>query len=167
MLIKKIFLALLKIVAPLKHAKLIGVRFGKNCRFIRTYFGTEPYLVKIGDHVTLTGVRLITHDGGVWVFRERHTGIDVFGPIKIGNNVFVGKGAIILPNVTIGDNCVIGAGSVVTKDIPANSVAAGLPARVIKTIDEYYESVKDRAFYIRRKKSKEKKKILQKKFGLD
>lgn len=68
--------------------------------------------------------------------------------VNIGNNVWIGGNAVICPGVTIGDNCVIGAGSVVTKDIPAWSVAAGNPARVIKTITEddkkYY--FKDREF---------------------
>ena len=57
-------------------------------------------------------------------------------PITIGNNVWIGAGAIILPGVTIGNNVVIGAGSVVTKNIPAYSLAVGNPCRVIKRIDE-------------------------------
>ena len=56
-------------------------------------------------------------------------------PIKIGRNVWIGSNSTVLPDVTVGDNAVIGAGSVVTKDIPKNTVAAGNPARVIKTID--------------------------------
>ena len=55
-------------------------------------------------------------------------------PVRIGNNVWIGGGAIILPGVTIGDNVTIGAGSVVTKDIPSNTVAAGNPCRVLKEI---------------------------------
>lgn len=54
--------------------------------------------------------------------------------IKIGNDVWIGGGSIVLPGVTIGNNCVIGAGSVVTKDIPDNSMAVGNPARVIKSL---------------------------------
>ena len=53
-------------------------------------------------------------------------------PVIIGNNVWIGGGAIILPGVTIGDNVVIGAGSIVTKDIPDNVIAAGNPYRVIR-----------------------------------
>lgn len=56
-------------------------------------------------------------------------------PIKIGNNVWLGGGAIVLPGVTIGDNTVVGAGSVVTRDLPANVIAVGNPARVIRSID--------------------------------
>lgn len=57
--------------------------------------------------------------------------------VHIGNNVWIGSGAVIVPGITIGDNCVIGAGSVVVKDIPANSVAVGNPCRVIREIGEH------------------------------
>ena len=57
-------------------------------------------------------------------------------PIVIGDNVWIGGGAIVLPGVTIGNNSVIGAGAVVTRDVPANVVAVGNPARVIRSIDE-------------------------------
>ena len=57
-------------------------------------------------------------------------------PIRVGKNVWIGSGVQIMPGVTIGDNCVIGAGSVVTKDIPANSFAAGVPCRVIREITD-------------------------------
>ena len=62
--------------------------------------------------------------------------------VRIGNNVWIGAGACILPGVTIGDNTVIGAGSVVTKDIPANVVAVGNPCRILREIDDH-----DREFY--------------------
>lgn len=55
-------------------------------------------------------------------------------PITIGDNVWIGGGAIVLPGVTIGDNSVVGAGSVVTKSIPAYSVAAGNPCKVIRKL---------------------------------
>lgn len=57
-------------------------------------------------------------------------------PVRIGNRVRIGAGAIILPGVTIGDDTVIGAGSVVTKDIPAGVVAVGNPCRVMREIGE-------------------------------
>ncbi len=63
----------------------------------------------------------------------------MLGKVKIGNNVFIGAGSVVLPNVTIGNDVIIGAGSIVTKDIPSNSVAVGNPARVIKTFEEYFE----------------------------
>ena len=63
--------------------------------------------------------------------------IDLFGRIVVGNNVHIGTNAIIMPNVTIGNNCIIGCGAIVTKDIPDNSIAVGVPARVIETIEDY------------------------------
>ncbi|NMO50014.1 sugar O-acetyltransferase [Actinoplanes sp. TBRC 11911] len=56
-------------------------------------------------------------------------------PIVIGDNVWLGSGAIVLPGVTIGENTVVGAGAVVTRDLPANVVAVGNPARVVRSID--------------------------------
>ncbi len=67
---------------------------------------------------------------------ERIKGSEISSPVHIGNRVWIGGGAIILPGVSIGDNTTIGAGSVVTKDVPANVVAAGNPARVIRRIDQ-------------------------------
>jgi len=61
-------------------------------------FGSEPYLVRLGDHVSITaGVKFISHDGGVWVFRDRFPELDVFGPITVGSNVFIGINALIMP----------------------------------------------------------------------
>lgn len=67
-------------------------------------------------------------------------------PVHIGNNVWIGAGAIILPGVSIGDNTVIGAGSIVIKDIPANVVAVGSPCKVLREINEndikyYYKNM--------------------------
>lgn len=66
----------------------------------------------------------------------RNRGLEYAYPIRIGNNVWIGAHTCVLPGVTIGDNCVIGAGSVVNKDIPANSLAAGNPCKVIRSITE-------------------------------
>jgi len=151
-----------------RFARSIGVRLGEECRLIGIEsgtFGSEPYLVSIGNHVTITsGVRFITHDGGVWVFRHEFPEIDVIAPIKVGNNVFIGLNTIILPGVSIGDDCVIGAGSLLTKDIPARSVAAGVPARVIKPLEKYLESVHEKAIYIRSLPLENKRSFLQSRF---
>ena len=136
-----------------KIARKIGVNFTtpdgeEQCTILTdpfSLFGTEPYLITVGRHVEFTlGVRLVTHDGGVWVFRQNEElkNCDFFGPIRIGNNVFIGNNAIILPGVNIGNNCVIGAGAIVSKDIPDNSVVAGVPARLIESIDDYYNKVR-------------------------
>lgn len=109
-------------------------------------FGSEPFLIEIGSHVTISAnVAFVNHDGGVRVFRDTRPGIHVYDRIRVGSHVFIGMGTIILPGVTIGDRCVIGAGSVVTRDIPSGSVAAGVPCRVIKSISEYQETVDAKA----------------------
>lgn len=64
----------------------------------------------------------------------RRSGLEYARPIRIGDNVWIGGGAIILSGVTIGDDCVIGAGSVVKRDLPAGSVAVGNPARIIRNV---------------------------------
>lgn len=74
----------------------------------------------------------------------RRQGIQFNIPVHIGNNVWIGSGAIIVPGVQIGDNTVIGAGSVVTKDIPANVVAVGNPCRVLREIGEH-----DKTYYFK------------------
>lgn len=90
--------------------------------------------VVIGDNVLIgPNVGLFTAGHPLDV-EKRVKGIEFAKPITIGNNVWIGGGAIINPGVSIGDNTVIGAGSIVTKDIPANSVAVGNPCRVIKTL---------------------------------
>lgn len=126
-----------KRIDPIGHARRLGVRVGKSCRLIQVDFSTEPYMITLGDHVSATATRFETHDGGVWVFRDRNPDLDIVKPIVVGDNVFIGYGSIILPGVTIGSNVVIGAGSVVSKDIPSDCVAVGVPARVIKSIHDY------------------------------
>lgn len=66
---------------------------------------------------------------------ERNSGAEFGKPVKIGNNVWIGGRAVIVPGVTIGDNAVIAAGAVVTKDVPAGAVVGGNPAKIIKTIE--------------------------------
>lgn len=66
----------------------------------------------------------------------RRSGLEYARPIRIGNNVWIGGGAIILPGVTIGDHSVIGAGSVVVHDVPAAKVVAGNPVRILRDIDD-------------------------------
>ncbi len=117
-----------------------GYSIGKNNRIYIHNFGSEPYLIKIGNHCTIsTGVSFVTHDGGAWIFRDEIPDLNVFGKIEIKDNCFIGLNSIILPNVTIGPNSVVGAGSVVTKDVPPNTVVAGVPAKVISSTEKYKE----------------------------
>lgn len=119
------------------YARKIGVKIGKRCSIGSRFWGTEPYLIEIGDHVQITsGVRFFTHGGG-HVFREEYPDMDFFGKIKIGRNVYIGNGAYVLPGVSIGDNVVVGAGSVVTKSVPSGAIIAGNPARIVSSFDEF------------------------------
>jgi len=93
--------------------------------------------------------------------------LEITAPIEIKNDVFIGISCIILPGVTIGNNCIIGAGSVVTKDIPDNSVAAGVPARIIKSTDEYLEKLKYKSLHLGHLAGKEKERELKKIFNLN
>lgn len=94
------------------------------------------WLITIGDDVTMAPrVHILAHDASTC----HHLGYARIGRVDIGNNVFIGADAVVLPGVTIGDNCVVGANSTVTKSIPANTVVAGNPARIVCTIEDYIE----------------------------
>ena len=92
-----------------------GMRIGDHCEILNGWdFGSEPYLIEIGDYVRITsGVKFVTHDGGVWVLRNlpevfpELADIDLFGRIKIGNNVHIGFNAVIIPVVTIALSAVV------------------------------------------------------------
>lgn len=110
------------------------------------YFGDSVYLnyncvildvatVRLGNHVMLApGVQLLTAQHPVEA-GPRRNGVEFASPITLEDDVWIGGGVIVCPGVTIGARSVIGAGSVVTKDIPADVVAAGNPCRVIRHID--------------------------------
>ena len=118
---------------------------GEGCYIVPTYLGTEPYLVRIGNHVAIAaGVKFITHDGGAWLFRNAVPDLQVFGPIIIEDNVVLGENVILLPGVTVGSNTVIGAGSVVMTDIPPNSIALGNPARPFGSVEKYRQKCVER-----------------------
>lgn len=130
----------------IKYLRDLGAIVGDKTRIAAdlSFIGSEPYLVEIGCDCFITyGCRFITHDGGVKVLNSANyfngKRMDKMGRIKIGNNVYMGNYATIMPNVTIGDNVIIGLNSIVTKDIPSNVVVAGAPAKVICTLQEYFE----------------------------
>lgn len=111
-----------------------GVQIGKNFYYDSSYIdGSFRYLVEIGDNVSFTHASILSHDASTKI----PLGKTKIAKVKIGNNVFIGYGVIILPGVTIGSNVVIGAGSIVNRDIPDNSVAAGNPCKVIGSYEDF------------------------------
>ncbi len=120
-----------------------GLQIADDCRLMDIpNFGSEPFLISIGKHVTVSGnVTFINHDGGTWVFRHKpeYQKVIKFGRITIHDNCFIGYGVTIMPGVSIGPNSVVGTGALVTKDVPPNTVAVGVPAKPIMTIEEYAE----------------------------
>jgi len=95
---------------------------------------SHAWLIEIGDNVTLAPrVHILAHDAST----KRYLGYTKIGRVRIGDDVFVGAGTIILPGVTIGDRVIIGANSTVTHDIPSGVVVVGNPTRVLCTTEEY------------------------------
>lgn len=91
------------------------------------------------------GFTLLTHDWVTKVFiQSGREFLPSSGRVTIGNNVSFGQNVMILKGVSIGDNCFIGAGSIVTKDIPANSIAVGIPCKVVMSVEDYYQKRRDR-----------------------
>jgi acetyltransferase-like isoleucine patch superfamily enzyme len=119
-------------------SRSLGVKIGEGCRIYTSSFGFEPWLISIGDRVTVTsGVQFITHDGATWLLRDQKGRRYRYAPIEIGSDVFIGVNSIILPGVRIGNRVIVAAGSVINRSIPDNCVVAGVPAKFIKTFDEY------------------------------
>lgn len=118
-----------------------GLIYGKNFN-VQNYVSIDIshcFLIKIGDDVTLApGAMILAHDAST----KLQLGYTKIARVEIGNKVFIGARAIILPGVKIGDNAIIGAGAVVSKDVSEGTVVAGVPAReVMKTVD-YLEKFK-------------------------
>lgn len=119
-----------------------NIYFGNNCEVNMNCTFLDDNKIVIGDNALIApNVQILTafhptnakdrfieaNEDGSFAFCKTQT-----APVTIGDNVWIGGGAIIMPGVTIGDNVVVGAGSVVTKDIPANKIAVGNPCRVLR-----------------------------------
>lgn len=132
-----------RVLSPISYAKAIGVHLGDGVQITgKQEWTSEPYLIYIGDKTTVSkDVQFLTHDGSTRVFRQqkKYKNVLRFGSIHVGNNCFLGARCIILPGVTIGDNSIIAAGAVVTKNVPANEIWGGIPAKKINTLEKFAE----------------------------
>jgi tetrahydrodipicolinate N-succinyltransferase len=150
---------------PVDYAKGLGARIGEGTRIYTQeldLFGDCPFLVKLGQNCHVTyGVRFITHDGGVLLFRDKYPDADLVAPIVIGDNVYIGMRTTILPGVHVGNNVIIGAGAVVTRSIPGNSIVAGIPAKVIRSLGEYEAKVREKSVHTGKMTLAEKTPILK------
>jgi acetyltransferase-like isoleucine patch superfamily enzyme len=154
----------------IEYMRRQGMKIGNDCRLGTMNFSTEPYLIEIGNHVAIAGgSAIITHDGAIWSFLEDFPDADVFGTIKIGNNVFISDNCTILPNTIIGDNCVVGAGSVVRGKFPENSVIIGNPAKILMKTSalKFLYSQNQGLLRTEKMSDSEKAPIVKKHFGLE
>ncbi len=118
-----------------------GVKIGNNVHVLNSKIDKGyGYLIEIGNNVTITGATILAHDASI----KKFLGYTKIGKVIIGNDVFIGTGAIVLPNVIIGDNVIVGAGAVVRDSIPSNSVVTGNPATIVCTTEEYIEKNRER-----------------------
>lgn len=120
------------------------MKIGNNVDIINSYidrcFG---YLITVGNNVTITNATILAHDAST----KKELGYSKVGRVDIGNNVFIGYGAIILPNTRIGNKVIIGAGTVVARDIPDDSVVVGNPCTILCSYDEYMRENRKRMQY--------------------
>lgn len=122
----------LRIYTPFYAGFGRNIRVGKNVFINSCCMFMDRGGIAIGDHAFVgPNVNLITTSHALDPAGRRTT---ISRPIVLGKNVWIGAAAILLPGVTVGDNSVIGAGAVVTRDVPANTVVAGNPARVIREL---------------------------------
>lgn len=129
-----------KLVSIIMQSAEIGsynVNLGQGLNIMSGVIITND--VSIGTGSLINTGSTISHDSIIGNFCEISPGSHITGRVKIGDFTSIGTGSVIIPDVKIGSNCIIGAGSVVIKDIPDNSVAVGVPAKVIKEIEPFNE----------------------------
>lgn len=155
---------------PVKYAKRLGVVMkGSITIYGSSYkmFSSEAFLVTLGDNVYISlDAKFICHDGSVLPFRKDIPDLDITKRINVGDNVFIGLGALVLPGVTIGNNCVVGAYAVVTKDVPDGMIVGGNPARVIKKTSEYLKKAEEDSIHIGHLTGKDKVKRYKEIFNI-
>lgn len=133
-------------------SRLIGFNVDNSFRLLPPFYTDFGKNIRVGKNVFINHACTFMDRGGITIGNDvliapkvnlitinhpiqpelRHSTISQ--PIVIGNNVWIGVSATVMPNVTIGDNAIIAAGAVVTKDVPPNTIVAGVPAKIIKQI---------------------------------
>lgn len=142
-----------------------GVMIGNNVAIYSSFIDDgHGFLVEIGNDVTISNATILAHDAST----KRALGYTKVGKVKIGDNVFIGYGSIILPGVTVGNDVIIGAGTVVRNNIPNNSVVMGNPAEIVCSTSDYLEKWKRKMesapvyeTYWKDKKDEEKRKMIE------
>ncbi len=128
---------------PVRYFRSQGVEIGENVEIFGANlftFGSEPYLVSIGNQVTIShNVDFITHDGGMRIARVKYPGAYLYGRIQVADHCFLGAHCVLLPGAKVGVGSVIGSGSIVTGEIPPGVVAIGAPARPVKSVEDYIQ----------------------------
>ena len=121
------------------------VAFGEGCSISTDTVFVNPYLTRVGKHVRIAGAWISCHDGSInMINRAFGLNLDAVGPVDIGDDVFIGIGAKILPNTRIGARSIVAAGAVVSGEFPEGSVIAGVPGRRVRSIEEHVERLKSR-----------------------
>ncbi len=171
MIIKKLVLIIkIKILSLLRRDvtnlkiklyRIRGYKIGSNCRIFTELAGAEPYLVSIGNNVSIsTNVVFLTHDNSIIkVSKNKYT--DLFGEIVIGDNCFIGANSIILPGVKLADNTIVAAGSVVTKSTnKSNMIIGGNPAKLLGNAEDFFIKNEQYAFNCSNMHKSERKKMI-------
>jgi acetyltransferase-like isoleucine patch superfamily enzyme len=131
---------------PVRYFRRQGVEIGEGVEIFGANlftFGSEPYLVSIGNQVTIShDVDFITHDGGMRTARDKYPDAYLYGRIQVADRCFVGAHCVLLLGAKVGVGSVIGSGSIVTGEIPSGVVAIGAPARPVKSVEDYIQESK-------------------------
>lgn len=147
--------------ALIQYYRKRGMKIGKNPRIFSDINVSEPYLIKIGDNVTISSdVEVITHDNSIIKCIDGKT--DIFGRVVIGNDCFIGARSIIMYGVELADNTIVAAGSVVTKSVTEKGkIIGGNPAKIIGDTKAFAEKYEKYALNMRGLSPDEKRKLIE------